>query len=98
MQDCLRHSGNRYLDWVTRTHRPPCYPKNLPSRDVPTGSPAVVLKQEEIMACAAAAIVAVPVPVRFRVVPRRIRVLTVDSQPLVQEGLTAMINREEDMT
>jgi two-component system, NarL family, response regulator len=56
------------------------------------------LKQEEIMACAAAAIVAVPIPVRLRVVPRRTRVLTVDSQPLVQEGLTAMINREEDMT
>jgi DNA-binding NarL/FixJ family response regulator len=32
------------------------------------------------------------------VVPRRIRVLTVDSQQLVQEGLAAMINREQDMT
>lgn len=50
------------------------------------------------MACAAAAIVAVPIPERLRVMPRRIRVLTVDSQPLVQEGLAAMINREDDMT
>ena len=49
------------------------------------------------MACAAAAIVAVPIPVKLRVVPWRIRVLTVDSQPLVQEGLAAMINREDDM-
>jgi len=50
------------------------------------------------MACAAAAIVAVPVPAKLRAVPRRIRVLTVDSQPLVQEGLIAMIDREHDMT
>jgi DNA-binding NarL/FixJ family response regulator len=50
------------------------------------------------MACAAAAIVAVPSPAKLRVVPRRIRVLTVDSQQLVQEGLTAAINREHDMT
>jgi two-component system NarL family response regulator len=50
------------------------------------------------MACASAAIVAVPISARFRVVPRRIRVLTVDSQQLVQEGLAAMINREQDMT
>jgi DNA-binding NarL/FixJ family response regulator len=50
------------------------------------------------MACAAAAIIAVPIPARLRVIPRRIRVLTVDSQPLVQEGLAAMINREDDMT
>ena len=50
------------------------------------------------MACAAAAIVAVPISTRLRVVPRRIRVLTVDSHQLVQEGLVAMINREEDMT
>jgi DNA-binding NarL/FixJ family response regulator len=50
------------------------------------------------MACAAAAIVAIPISARLRVVPRRIRVLTVDSQPLVQEGLVAMINREDDMT
>jgi hypothetical protein len=50
------------------------------------------------MACAAAAIVAFPIPAKLRVIPRRIRVLTVDSQPLVQEGLAAMINREDDMT
>ena len=50
------------------------------------------------MACAAAAIVAVPIPEKLRVVPRRIRVLTVDSQQLVQEGLAATINREQDMT
>ena len=50
------------------------------------------------MACAALAIVAVPIPAKLRVVPRRTRVLTVDSQPLVQEGLAAMINREDDMT
>ncbi|HXB71098.1 MAG TPA: response regulator transcription factor [Candidatus Acidoferrales bacterium] len=31
-------------------------------------------------------------------VPRPIRVLTVDGHQLVQEGLAAMINREEDMT
>ena len=50
------------------------------------------------MACAAVAVVGNPVPARLRVVPRRTRVLSVDSQPLVQEGLAAMINREEDMT
>ena len=50
------------------------------------------------MACAAAAIVGVPISARLRVVPRGIRVLTVDSQQLVQEGLAAMINREPDMT
>jgi DNA-binding NarL/FixJ family response regulator len=50
------------------------------------------------MACAAAAIVAIPISARLRVVPRRIRVLTVDSQQLVQEGLAATINREDDMT
>jgi two-component system NarL family response regulator len=55
-------------------------------------------EQEEIMACAAAAIVAVPIPAGLRVVPRRIRVLTVDSNQLVQEGLAAMIDREGDMT
>jgi DNA-binding NarL/FixJ family response regulator len=55
-------------------------------------------EQEEIMACAAAAIVAVPIPAGLRVVPRRIRVLTVDSNQLVQEGLAAMIDREADMT
>ena len=50
------------------------------------------------MACAAAAIVAVPIPAGLRVVPRRIRVLMVDSNQLVQEGLAAMIDREADMT
>ena len=50
------------------------------------------------MACAAAEILAVPISARFRVVPRRIRVLTADCQPLVLEGLAAMINREPDMT
>ena len=50
------------------------------------------------MACAAVAIVAVPIPARLRVVPRRTRVLSVDSHQLVQEGLAAMINREHDMT
>jgi len=50
------------------------------------------------MACAAAAIVMVPIPGKLRVVPRRIRILTVDSQQLVQEGLAATINREQDMT
>ena len=50
------------------------------------------------MACAAAAIVAVPIPVGLRVVPRRIRVLTVDSNQLLQEDLAAMIDREADMT
>jgi len=34
----------------------------------------------------------------LRTVPRPIRVLTVDGHQLVQEGLAAMINREEDMT
>jgi len=50
------------------------------------------------MACAAAAIVAVPIPAGLRVVPRRIRVLMVGSNQLVQEGLAAMIDREADMT
>lgn len=50
------------------------------------------------MTCAAAAVVAIPIPAKFRVVPRRTRVLTVDSQQLVQEGLAAAINREQDMT
>ena len=50
------------------------------------------------MACAAAAIVAVSIPAGLRVVPRLIRVLTVDSNQLVQEGLAAMIDREGDMT
>lgn len=50
------------------------------------------------MACAGAAIVAVPISARLLVVPQRIRVLTVDSQQLVQEGLAALIDREQDMT
>jgi DNA-binding NarL/FixJ family response regulator len=50
------------------------------------------------MACAAAAIVTGFRAEAFRVVPRRIRVLTVDGHQLVQEGLAVMINREEDMT
>jgi DNA-binding NarL/FixJ family response regulator len=49
------------------------------------------------MACAAAAISAIPIPAGLRVVPRSIRVLTVDSSPLVQEGLAATIDREADM-
>jgi DNA-binding NarL/FixJ family response regulator len=48
------------------------------------------------MASAAAA--AITVHAALRIVPRPIRVLTVDGQQLVQEGLAAMINREEDMT
>lgn len=47
------------------------------------------------MASAAAAITFFPA---LRIVPRPIRVLTVDGHQLVQEGLAAMINREEDMT
>lgn len=47
------------------------------------------------MASAAAAITFFPA---LRMVPRPIRVLTVDGHQLVQEGLAAMINREEDMT
>ena len=34
----------------------------------------------------------------LRATRRQIRVLTVDEHQLVQEGLAAMINREEDMT
>ena len=34
----------------------------------------------------------------LRVVPRRISVLTVDGHEVVQEGLAALIDREEDMT
>jgi DNA-binding NarL/FixJ family response regulator len=49
----------------------------------------------ELMASAAAAISFFPA---LRAVPRPIRVLTVDGHQLVQEGLAAMINREEDMT
>src|SRR5260370_40476018 len=47
------------------------------------------------MASAAAAITFFPA---LRAVPRPIRVLTVDGNQLVQEGLPVMINREEDMT
>src|SRR5260370_19287242 len=46
------------------------------------------------MACAAA----ITVRAALRVAPRPIRVVTVDGHQLVQEGLAAMINREEDMT
>jgi DNA-binding NarL/FixJ family response regulator len=48
------------------------------------------------MASAAAA--AITVRAALRVVPRPIRIVTVDGHQLVQEGLAAMINREEDMT
>src|SRR5580704_7759946 len=47
------------------------------------------------MASAAAAISFIPA---LRAVPRLIRVLTVDGHQLVQEGLAAMIDREDDMT
>src|SRR5215472_7830843 len=46
----------------------------------------------------ASAAMAMTVSTGLRAVPRRIRVLTVDGHQLVQEGLAAMINREEDMT
>ena len=49
------------------------------------------------MASAALAAIAVTA-CGLRTVPRRIRVLAVDGHQLVQEGLAAMINREEDMT
>ena len=49
------------------------------------------------MACAAASIFTAPIPAKLLVVPRRIRVLTVDSQQLMQEGLAALIDREPDM-
>ena len=48
------------------------------------------------MASAAAA--AITVPAVMRIVPRAIRVVAVDGHQLVQEGLAAMINREEGMT
>ena len=48
-----------------------------------------------LMASATAAISFFPA---LRMVPRPIRVLTVDGHQLVQEGLAAVINREEDMT
>src|SRR6266567_1509368 len=47
---------------------------------------------------ASAATAVITLPVALRTVPRRIRVLTVDGHQLVQEGLAAMIGREEDMT
>lgn len=50
------------------------------------------------MACTAAAVLEVPIAAKLRVVPRRIRVLTVDSQQFAREGLAAMIDRELDMT
>jgi DNA-binding NarL/FixJ family response regulator len=50
------------------------------------------------MAAVAAAITTFSRTSALRAVPRRIRVLSVDSQQLVQEGLVAMISREEDMT
>jgi DNA-binding NarL/FixJ family response regulator len=51
-----------------------------------------------IMAAAAATITAFSRTWALTAVPRRIRVMSVDSQQLVQEGLVAMISREEDMT
>jgi DNA-binding NarL/FixJ family response regulator len=48
------------------------------------------------MASAAAAVITVRAA--LRAVPRPIRVLSVDGHQLVQEGLVAMINREQDMT
>jgi DNA-binding NarL/FixJ family response regulator len=50
------------------------------------------------MAAAAATVFTVPTACGLKVIPRRIRVLAVDSHQLVQEGLVAMINREDDMT
>jgi len=50
------------------------------------------------MAAVAAAITTFSRTSALRTVPRRIRVLSVDGQQLVQEGLVAMISREEDMT
>src|SRR5215831_1967323 len=50
------------------------------------------------MAAAAATISMVSTACVLRALPRRIRILTVDGHQLVQEGLAAMINREEDMT
>jgi len=46
---------------------------------------------------AAAAMVTFPIAHGLRAVPRRIRVLTVDANQLIQEGLIATINRQEDM-
>ncbi len=50
------------------------------------------------MASAAVAIVTVPIARRLHAVPRRIHVLTVDGNQLVQEGLVVTINRQDDMT
>jgi two-component system NarL family response regulator len=46
----------------------------------------------------ASAAVAITVSTALKAAPRRIRVLAVDEQQLVQEGLAAMIDREQDMT
>jgi len=46
----------------------------------------------------ASASAAITFQAALRVAPRPIRVLTVDGHQLVQEGLAAMINREEDMS
>jgi len=46
----------------------------------------------------ASAVAAIAAKTALSVVPRKIRVLTVDTHQLVQEGLAAMINREADMT
>jgi len=47
---------------------------------------------------AATAVAAVDSAYLLRAVTRQIRVLTVDEHQLIQEGLAAMINREDDMT
>ena len=46
----------------------------------------------------ASAVAAIIQHSELRVVPRRISVLTVDGHEVVQEGLAALIDREEDMT
>jgi len=46
----------------------------------------------------ASAAVAIKVSPALRTAPRRIRVLTVDGNQLVQEGLASTISREDDMT
>jgi len=46
----------------------------------------------------ASAALAIAVSPKLRAVPRRIRVLAVDANPLVLEGLAATIGREDDMT
>jgi DNA-binding NarL/FixJ family response regulator len=50
------------------------------------------------MATTASATITVDLARGFRSASRQTRVLTVDEHQLVQEGLAAMINREEDMT